>query len=111
MEKLRDYWQWGDAKQWLNEREVSWHRNSAILTRHQIGLDYQSHYAHENMITEVAVPSPDPPQLMDWHITISFEWSHIQAVETGIRDKVPQMRFDDFTHFEDLETYSLEKYP
>jgi hypothetical protein len=42
-------------------------------TRRQIGLDYQSHYAHEDVITEIAVPSPDPPQLWDRHITISFE--------------------------------------
>jgi len=36
-----------------------------MLTRRQIGLDYQSHYAYEDMTTEVAVPSPDPSQLWD----------------------------------------------
>jgi hypothetical protein len=39
--------------------------DSDILTRRQIGLQYQSHYAHEGMTAEVAVPSPDSSQLRD----------------------------------------------
>ena len=34
-------------------------------TRRQIGLYYQSHYAHKGMIPELAVPGPDSSQLGD----------------------------------------------
>jgi hypothetical protein len=40
--------------------------DSDILTRRQIGLHYQSHYAHKGMTAEVAVPGPDSSQLRDW---------------------------------------------
>ena len=40
-------------------------KNSKILTRRQIGLHYQSHYAHKGMTAELAVPGPDSSQLWD----------------------------------------------
>ena len=39
----------------------------------EIGLDYQSHFAHEDMINEAVVPSPDPPQPWDGHIALGLE--------------------------------------
>ena len=45
---------------------MKWHimtPMTEILTRHQIGLDGQSHYAHKDVTAEAAVPTPDPSQL------------------------------------------------
>jgi hypothetical protein len=69
------YWQW------LNERETMVTHSSGrsfkdqlskMLTCYQIGLDRQFHYAHKDMITEIAVLSPDPSQLRYQHRTIRF---------------------------------------
>jgi hypothetical protein len=32
-----------------------------ILTRHQVGLDRQSHYAHEDVIVEVSILDEQSP--------------------------------------------------
>jgi hypothetical protein len=64
------YWQW------LSERETMVaHRDiedSEMLTCHQIGLDRQSHYAHEGVVAEVA-PILESCQLWDRRKTVSFE--------------------------------------
>jgi hypothetical protein len=76
----------------LNERETRVAHQSIdasdILTCHQIGLDGQSHYAHKDVIAEVAVPSPNPSQLWNQHGTISYQLSRI---ETSLHDKASRM--------------------
>ena len=63
-------------------RELAHHdiEASEILTCHQIGLDCQSHYAHKDVIAEVAVPNPYPPQLWDQRRTISFQRYRVRIV-------------------------------
>ena len=61
-----------------------------VLTRHQIGLDRQSHYAHKDVIVEVFILDQQYSQLYDQNKTISFEWPAYTAVKSGVHDAALQ---------------------